>query len=310
MLRTNIVGIKLNPCIMNASGPRCTTVEELEKLGESKAGAIVVKTATFEAREGNPKPRYYETSLGSINSMGLPNLGYKKYAEIIPKLKEKFGKPIIASIAGLQPDHFPIILKELEKHADLVEVNLSCPNIIGKPQIAYDFEMSEKILDELVNISNKPFGVKLPPYFDPVYHKQMAEILKKINPAYIACINSPGSTLIIDYETEKIVIKPKFGGLGGNYIKPIALGNIRRFYELLEGKIPIIGVGGITSGTDIFEHLLVGASAVQVGTQYMREGAAVFERLEKELEEVLRSKGYSSVEEVVGKAKISEADSY
>jgi len=303
VLVSRIAGFDINPGIMNASGALCTTIDELEALGKSRAGAIVIKSTTIEPRAGNAKPRFHTTHLGSINSMGLPNLGYKEYAKIIPHLK-KFNKPVISSVAGLQPADFPIIAEAMSKAgADMLEINLSCPNIAGKPQIAHDFVCSEDTLEKIVDVIDTPFGIKLPPYFDEAHHKQMAAIIKKFNPAYISCINSPGSTLVIDPEKEEMVIRPKFGGLGGEYVKPIALGNVRRFYEILGGKTPIIGCGGIKTGTDIFEHLLVGATAVQVGTQLMKDGPGVFARLERELETVLKQKGYSDMSKVIGKAK-------
>lgn len=140
-LKAEIAGIELNPCIMNASGPRSTEWHELIELGNSRSGAIVIKSATFEPRQGNLKPHYFENSFGAIRAMGLPNLGYKKYAEFIPKLKEKFNKPIIASIAGFDIDEYIIIAKSLsEVGADIIEVNLSCSNIAGEPLLGYDME--------------------------------------------------------------------------------------------------------------------------------------------------------------------------
>ena len=107
-LSTIIAGIKFPSCFMNASGALCVTRDELLALGRSRAGAIVTKSMTLESRQGNPAPRYYGFPGGSINSMGLPNLGYKAYAELIPELK-KLGKPVIASVAGLCEDDFPTI---------------------------------------------------------------------------------------------------------------------------------------------------------------------------------------------------------
>ena len=98
------------------------------------------------------------------------------------------------------------------------------------------------------------------------------------------------------------MIKPKggFGGLGGTMIKPVALANVRAFWKLFAGRIPIIGTGGIVSGTDVFEHILCGASAVQIGTALVDEGVSVFQRLEKELGELLQRKGYTSLSECRG----------
>jgi dihydroorotate dehydrogenase (fumarate) len=290
---------------MNASGALCVTREELLALGRSNAGAIVTKSMTLEPRQGNPEPRYYWFPGGSINSMGLPNLGYQAYAEMIPELK-RFGKPVVASVAGLCEDDFPVIARVINgAKPDLIEVNLSCPNIPGKPQIGYDTDASERLLKRVRKEITVPMGVKLPPYFDPAHHKVMAEVIGRCEVDFLTLINSVGNGLVVDPGTETVVIKPKggFGGLGGAIIKPVALANVRAFWKLLEGRIPIIGTGGVTTGVDAFEHLLCGASAVQVGTVLVEEGLAVFKRLESELAARLEKKGYKSVEDCRGRLK-------
>ena len=290
---------------MNASGALCVTREELEALGRSQAGAIVTKSMTLEARAGNPLPRYYPFVGGSLNSMGLPNLGYQVYAELIPALKS-FGKPVIASVAGLCEDDFPTIARTIS-HAgpDLIEVNLSCPNIPGKPQIGYDFEASERLIRRVRAAVDRPMGVKLPPYFDPAHHAAMADVLKRAPVDFLSLINSVGNALVLDPERESVVIKPKggFGGLGGAVIKPVALANVRAFWKAFEGQVPIIGVGGVMSGADAFEHLLAGASAVQIGTALVEEGTGVFNRIAGELQALLTKKGYPSAAAVVGRLK-------
>lgn len=304
-LSTTIAGVRLPLCLMNASGALCVTREELEALGRSRAGAIVTKSMTLEPRAGNPEPRYYPFAGGSINSMGLPNLGYRAYAELIPALKA-FGKPVIASVAGLGEDDFPEIARVISRAGpDLVEVNLSCPNIPGKPQIGYDFEASERLIRRVRAVVTQPMGVKLPPYFDPAHHAAMAEVLKRAPVDFLSLINSVGNALVIDPERESVVIKPKggFGGLGGAIIKPVALANVRAFWKAFEGRIPIIGVGGVTHGLDAFEHLLAGASAVQVGTALVEEGTGVFDRIDAELRAVLEKKGYPSAAAAVGRLK-------
>ena len=304
-LSTTIAGVTFPTCMMNAAGALCVTQEELEALGKCNAGAIVTKSMTPLSRKGNPEPRYYAFPSGSINSMGLPNLGYPAYVKLIPKLK-RFGKPIIASVAGLKPQDFIEAAKAIEiAKPDLVEVNLSCPNISGKPQIGYDIEASQKLLFEIQECLTIPFGVKLPPYFDPVHQEAMAKMLEGVNIAFLSLINSVGNGLVVDPETETVAIKPKggFGGMGGTIIKPMALANVRSFWKLFQGRMSIIGVGGVVTGTDVFEHLLCGASAVQVGTTLVDEGLSSFERLEKELAEVLSKKGYTSVEACRGKLK-------
>ena len=290
---------------MNASGALCVTRDELEALGKSGTGAIVTKSMTIESRQGNPTPRYYGFPGGSINSMGLPNLGYRAYAELIPYLK-RFGKPVIASVAGLAEEDFPTIAEAINAaQPDLIEVNLSCPNIPGKPQIGYDPETSERVLKKVRRLITVPMGVKLPPYFDPAHHGTMGKVVGRCGVDFLNMINSVGNGLVVDPEEETVVIKPKggFGGLGGRLIKPVALANVRAFHKFFEGKIPIIGTGGIVEGIDVFEHFLCGASAVQIGTVLVEEGLNVFGRLEAELTAVLARKGYRSILECRGRLK-------
>jgi len=304
-LSTTIAGIKFPSCFMNASGALCVTREELVALGRSQAGAIVTKSMTVETRQGNPSPRYYGFPGGSINSMGLPNLGYLAYAELIPELK-KFGKPVIASVAGLCENDFPTIARTInDAGPDLIEVNLSCPNIPGKPQIGYDAEASERLMKRLRKLITVPMGVKLPPYFDPAHHKLMGDVIGRCGVDYLNLINSVGNGLVVDSRTETVVIKPKggFGGLGGTIIKPVALANVRAFWKHFDGRIPIIGTGGVMNGVDAFEHFLCGASAVQIGTVLVEEGLGVFNRLEVELAACLDKKGYKSVADCRGKLR-------
>ena len=304
-LSTTIAGVKFPSCFMNASGAMCVTREELLALGQSRAGAIVTKSMTVEAREGNPSPRYYGFPGGSINSMGLPNLGYKVYAELIPELKQ-YGKPVIASVAGLCEDDFPTIAKVINaSRPDLIEVNLSCPNIPGKPQIGYDAETSERLLTRLRKVITVPMGVKLPPYFDPAHHTVMGDVISRCGVDFLNVINSVGNGLVVDSEREVPVIKPKggFGGVGGAIIKPVALANVRAFWKIFEGRVPIIGTGGVMDGVDAFEHVLCGASAVQIGTVLVEEGIGVFDRLEMELATLLSKKRYQTLADCRGKLK-------
>lgn len=298
MLATKIAGIKLDSYVCNASGPNDSTLDELKVIDESESAAIMMKSCTLEPRKGNPERRFARLRLGAIQCMGLSNLGYKEYL----KFASVFDKPVIASVAGLSIKAYKEMVSAFQKSdVDLIEVNLSCPNIKGKAQVGYDFEQTEKVLKNISNLGGKPIGLKLPGYHDFVHQKIMAELIQKYDISFITCINSVGNTLVIDTETEMPVIK-KYGGLCGDYIKPIALANVRAFYELLDG-VSIFGVGGVKSGRDAFEFLLAGADAVQVATCFENEGPECFRRINKEFEEILRKKGYKSIEEVKGKLK-------
>lgn len=305
-LKTSIAGVEFDHCIFNAAGPLCVTFDELNMIGESNSAAITTKSCTLEPREGNLEPRYKDIEFGSINSMGLPNLGYKKYCEFVPLLKEKFDKPVVVSVSGLSlADNIEIIKSVNETNADLIELNLSCPNIAGKPQIGYDFEQTDDVLEEIMKLAKIPLGVKLPPYFDFVHTEEMARLLNKHKVKFISCINSVGNTLYIDPEKEEAVIKPKggFGGLGGKYVKPVALANVRKFYGLLDRDIDIVGCGGVYSGVDVFEFILAGAKAVQVATVFAQEKHTCFKRIEMEFNELMERKSYNSIEEIRGRLK-------
>lgn len=304
---TTIAGVKLSSYVFNASGPNDVTLEELKIIGASGASAIMMKSCTMEPRKGNEEPRYADLPLGSINSMGLPNLGYKEYLAFIGRLKKEFGKTIVASVAGLAPgDLSQLVSAFMESDVDLIELNLSCPNLKGKPQVAYDFELTDTLLAEVTKTLKKPLGVKLPAYFDPVHWEQMGAILKKYPLSFLTCINGIGNSLVVNPDTETTVIRPKggFGGLGGQYAKPVALANVRAFSQLLGDKMSIIGVGGVITGMDAFEFLLCGADAVQVGTQFMKEGPECFSRIDQELSEILQRKGYKSIAEAKGKLQV------
>ncbi len=292
---------------MNASGVHCMTIEDLQELEKSDAGAYITKSYTLEKREGNPSPRYVDLALGSINSMGLPNLGFNYYLDYVLEVQQNHDTPIFFSIAGMSPEENLEMLDSIQKSAfsGITELNLSCPNVPGKPQLAYDFQATEQLLEKVFAFFKKPLGVKLPPYFDLAHFDQMADILNKFPLTYVNSVNSVGNALYIDTEEEAVVIKPKngFGGLGGQYIKPTALANVRAFYTRLKPEIQIIGTGGIETGQDAFEHLLCGASMLQIGTALHKEGPEIFTRIRRELQEIMDKKGYQSIDEFRGKLK-------
>ncbi|AGD98389.1 dihydroorotate oxidase [Blattabacterium sp. (Blatta orientalis) str. Tarazona] len=306
-ISSDINGIKLSSCIMNASGVLCTTEKELKKLIISSSGAIVTKSCTLKPRKGNLEPRYFGWNIGSINSMGLPNLGIDFYLDFLEKINPK--KPFFLSISGLSIEENYLLLHKanLSSRISAVELNLSCPNILGKDQVlGYDFNNIPNFLENIFKFYKKPLGVKLPPYFENRHIKKMAFILNKYPIFFVTCINSLPNGLFIDLNKETVVIQPKmgFGGIGGKTIKPFALANIRQFYTYLRKEIPIIGCGGICSGKDIFEHILCGASAVQIGTQFIKEGVSVFDRLRKELVDLLQKKKFPSINKFIGKLNV------
>ena len=305
-LSTTIGNFTFDNCFMNAAGVHCYSKEELLDIYQSNAGSFVTKTATLEPREGNPLPRYADTSLGSINSMGLPNLGLDYYLTFLEELEQSSTtKPTFLSLTGLssQETHQLLNIVNQSSFQGLIELNLSCPNVPGKPQVAYDFETTNHLLAEVFTYFTKPLGIKLPPYFDIVHFDQAAAIFNQYPLVFVNCINSIGNGLVI--EDESVLIRPKhgFGGLGGQYVKPTALANVHAFYQRLNPSIQIIGTGGVINGRDAFEHILCGASMVQIGTTLHKEGIPAFQRLSQELREIMVQKGYESIDDFRGKLK-------
>jgi len=306
-LSVDLAGLSLFHPVFNASGPRCASLEELECLASSSSSAVVSKSCTLDARTGNEEPRYADFWGGSINSSGLPNPGLDGFQDLFSNLALK-QKPLITSISGLTLAENIEITKVFSRLdcVAAIELNLSCPNVVGKPQSGYDFEMSSKILHEVGEICAKPLGVKLPPYFDFSHFQSMAQVLNASKADFITCINSLGNGLLIDPDSESALIRPRggFGGVGGPVIKPFGLSNVHKFRELLNPSIQIIGVGGIQSGMDVFEYILAGADAVQIGTAYQQKGPEVFARIVNELKEVVQNKGYQRLADFRGKLKI------
>ncbi|MCF6514919.1 dihydroorotate oxidase [Lactobacillus sp. S2-2] len=301
------LGNQVFPNLMtNASGVMCISGEELDKMLESNAGGIITKSATTNYRPGNPTPRQQLLELGSINSMGIPNEGLDFYLKFVLDHQNN-EKPIILSVSGLSVEENKELFTQIQSSNfnGLIELNLSCPNVVGKPQVGYDFPTIKEELDTVFSVCDKQIGVKLPPYFDFFQFDQVAEILNQFPIAYVNTINSIGNGMAVDLKNESAYIKPKggFGGIGGEFIKPIALSNVRAFRKRLNPEIQIIGTGGIKNGSDVFEHVLCGADIVQIGTELWREGTGVFDRLADELKIIMEEKGYTKLSDFRGKLK-------
>lgn len=304
-LTTHIGSFEFANPIMNASGVHCLSAQDLDELAASAAGSFITKSGTLEARVGNPAPRYATLPYGSINSMGLPNKGLDYYIQYAEQFQAAHpDQPFFLSVAGMAPSDYVTMAKKIQASSftGLTEFNLSCPNVPGKPQVAYDVEATEQILTELFKVFNKPAGIKLPPYFDLAQFDAMAAVLNRFPITYINSINSLGNGLMIDPATDTTLVRPKggFGGIGGAYAKPIALANVRAFRERLRPEISIVGTGGVRNGRDVYELILCGASMVQVATTLQEEGLGVFPRLLAELQVAMAEKGHASLADFQG----------
>ena len=196
-----------------------------------------------------------------------------------------------------------------------VELNLACPNIVGKPTIGYDFEQMEDVLAQVCSLPCFsgpsaplfPLGVKLPPYFDRPHFEMAAALLNRYKRVlgYAASINTIGNALAVDHRAEMPAVRANGGyaGLSGPAVKYTALANVRQLRELLDPSIDVVGVGGVTTGRDAFEMLLCGATAVQVGTCHWIEGPGCFSRIAEELRQIMKEKGYGRVDDFRGRLK-------
>ena len=321
MLKTTIAGIELDCCVYNASGPRTGSIEALEKIASSRAGAVLSKSATLVRQDGNELPRFVNKidlgsfCQGSMNSEGLPNLGIDYYisTDTTSKIK-KYDKPYIVSLSGKDLEENLEMLGRVMLVEDIaaVELNLACPNVPGKPIVAYDFQKMEEWINAICahpNFHNKALGVKLAPYFDAPHFEEAASIIAKYPIKFVVTINTIGNALMVDTDNEmpQMNAKSGFGGLGGGFVKPTALANVNSVVRLLHSKgrsdIDVIGVGGVASGRDVFDMILVGAKAVQIGTCHWIEGARCFDRISQELEHLMLEKGYSCIDDFRGKLK-------
>ncbi|WP_220750808.1 dihydroorotate oxidase [Apilactobacillus xinyiensis] len=299
-LFASIANVDFNGVLINASGVHCQTSSELDELlNDEYVAAPVTKSATLNSRDGNPKPSYFEFKDGSINSMGLPNNGFEYYLNYVESHRNN--KPIILSIASLSQKECIELLHKVQASDfnGITELNLSCPNVIGKPQVAYDFEATDKILSEVFSFFKKPLGIKLPPYFDLTHFDQIAAVLNQYPLSHVNSVNSIGNGLLVDLATEAPVIKPKggFGGVGGHNILPTALANVRAFRLRLNQNIKIIGTGGVKTAEDVFAHILCGADLVSIGTELNKQGISLFKNLNDGLIKIMHDKGYNSVDE-------------
>jgi dihydroorotate dehydrogenase (fumarate) len=181
------------------------------------------------------------------------------------------------------------MLIEFKKKRINIEVNLSCPNVEYEP-ICYNLIKFDEWL-QCISKLYPSFGIKLSPFLSMNYIYQIAGIIKKYPQIrYIVCSNTLPNGLILNSKNYNPVISNKYGGLGGNYLKPISLANVNLFYKInkkINNNIDIIGCGGINSGKDVYEYIIAGASAVQIATHLIENDLKCFKQITKELSEIL-----------------------
>ncbi|WAM32810.1 dihydroorotate dehydrogenase [Caldicellulosiruptor morganii] len=295
MLEVEISGVKFKNPIIAASGTFGFGREFSKLIDLNLFGGISTKGITLKKRTGNPQPRLCEVYGGIINSVGLENPGVEAFLnEELPFLR-RFDTKIIANINGFSKEEFVELAKIVSPLVDMLEVNLSCPNVKeGGMVFGKDPDKVYEITKEVKKVSACPVIVKLTPNVTDI--TELAKAAEKAGADAISLINTI-SAMAIDIETRRPLIKMVTGGLSGPAIKPIA---IRMVYECFQKvKIPIIGMGGIMSYKDAIEFFLAGATAIQIGTVNFVNPNAVSE-IQKGIENYLKNHGFESVKDLIG----------
>ena len=300
-LRVSIAGVEFANPVMTASGC-CGYGEELAQVFSlSKLGALVTKSITRAPRLGHPPPRTAEVASGMLNAIGLANVGIDAFiTDKIPFL-EKQKTRIIVNVAGASVQEYVDVCARLNDipRVDMIELNISCPNVDeGGLEFGRAPSMTERVIAEVKRVCSKPLMAKLAPNVTDI--TEIARAAEQGGADALAVINSAVGTSI-DINTWRPRLTNNKGGLTGPAIKPIALAMVDAVYS--SGcKLPIVGIGGISCTRDVIEFLLVGASAVQIGTALFVE-PDIPVTIARELKQYLRDKKLTAVSDLVGKVR-------
>jgi dihydroorotate dehydrogenase (NAD+) catalytic subunit len=281
-LSVSFAGIELKNPVIAASGTFGYGVEFEDIVHLNKLGGLVVKGLSREPMPGNQPPRLYETPAGMLNAIGLQNIGARAFLEEkLPKLRAMNNIVLFANVFGYTREDYEQTIQILNEGQGIAayELNVSCPNTA---QGGIQFGSDPRALDEIVNTarrnSQRPLIVKLSPNVTSI--AQMARVAEEAGADAISLVNT-FVAMAIDAETRKPRIANVTAGLSGPAIKPIAL---RMVYDASKAvKIPVIGMGGISTAVDIVEFMLAGASAVQIGTASFWDPVAT-EKIAEEFE--------------------------
>ncbi len=300
-LATSLCGISLRNPVLAASGTFGYGLE-FEKLVDLNAlGGLVVKGLSREPMEGNPAPRLYETASGMLNSVGLQNIGVGAFVvEKVPALS-RLTTAVFANVFGYQVEDYVEVVRVLEDHQGLAgyELNVSCPNTRhGGLYFSSDPQLLDEVVSKVKLVARRPVIVKLSPNVAAI--EPLARAAESAGADAISLVNT-FVALAVDAQTRRPRIAAGFAGLSGPAIKPIALRMVCQAARAV--KIPVVGLGGISSGVDAAEFLIAGATAVQVGTANFWDPRSPL-RVAVELGEFLRREKIAKVSELVGTLKM------
>jgi dihydroorotate dehydrogenase (NAD+) catalytic subunit len=293
--------LKLRNPVLAASGTFGYGLEFRPYLNLDKLGGIVVKGLYFEPREGNPPPRLAETAGGLINAIGLQGIGARAFCDkVLPKLA-RVKSPIIVNVCGETDEEYLAVIDYLNRDDRIAayELNISCPNVrAGGRCPALNPDTTYSLVKQAKAAARRPLITKLSPNVTDIV--SVARAAEEAGSDAISLINTL-LAMAVDVETRRPRLANVTGGLSGPAIKPVAL---RMVYQVAsQAGIPVIGMGGIMTGRDALEFMVVGARAVEVGTaNFIDPGASV--RIVGEIEAFCREQKIGRVEDVIGTLKI------
>ena len=299
-LKVKLCGTELDNPIIPASGTFGYGYEFAELYDINILGTFSFKGTTKDPRFGNPTPRIAECTSGMINAVGLQNPGVEKViSEELPKLAKCFNKKVMANVSGFSVEDYAYTCEKLDacEQVGWLEVNVSCPNVHGGGMsFGTSPEAAAEVTRAVKNVTTKPVLIKLSPNVTDIV--SIAKACEEAGADGISLIN----TLLgmrINLRTKKPVIANKMGGFSGSAIFPVAL---RMVYQVASAlKIPVVGMGGVSSAEDVIEMMLAGATAVEVGAANLVSPYACRDII-KELPEAMDKYGIKTLNEIIGGA--------
>lgn len=263
-MKVNLAGVELSNPVMTASGTFGSGMEYGEFVDLNKLGAVVTKGVANIPWEGNPVPRVAETYGGMLNAIGLQNPGIDVFVNRDLPFLSKYDSKVIVNVCGKTLEDYLEVVERLgdEKNVDMLEINISCPNVKeGGIAFGQNEKSVEHITKEIKKIAKQPVIMKLSPNVTDI--TVMAKAAEAGGADVVSLINTI-TGMKIDVERRSFALANKTGGMSGPAVKPVA---VRMVYQVANAvKIPIIGMGGITNAQDALEFILAGATAVSVGT--------------------------------------------
>lgn len=298
----SLLGEILSNPVIPASGCFAFGEEYSELYDLNILGSIALKGTTKDERFGNPTPRIAEASSGVLNSIGLQNPGYEKViSEELPKLRKLFKKKFIPNICGFSEDEYLLLVEAFSKIPDalFLEINISCPNVRGGGLcFGTDSKSAYSLTKAIKAVSEKPIFMKLSPNVRDI--SEIALACEEGGADGISLVNT-FSAMSIDLKNRRPLLANISGGLSGPAIFPIALRMVYEVYKAV--KIPLIGIGGISSAEDVLKMLLAGATAVQIGAYNLKNPYACKEIIE-ELPKAMEKYGIDNLSDIIGGAHI------